>query len=149
MAALSKARVFWIRWCSLWAFFWAAFGIFTPVGWIGVPFSLLAILIPVGLNRSRPAAIAFGGPAQATGTPPGGTPTLSKPGPSGGGTAGNGRPTLRWAHLEPLDTHRPTFRLSCYRFRATSRAARKGPPMPRSEERRVGKECRSRPPGGR
>ena len=71
MAALSKARVFWIRWCSLWAFFWAAFGIFTPVGWIGVPFSLLAILIPVGLNRSRPAAIAFGGPAQATGTPPG------------------------------------------------------------------------------
>ncbi|MHB1536435.1 MAG: DUF2510 domain-containing protein [Acidimicrobiales bacterium] len=46
---MSNTRIFWIIWCSMWAFFWLLMGFFTfLLGWIFVPFSLLAILIPVG-----------------------------------------------------------------------------------------------------
>lgn len=42
-------RAFWIIWCCFWAAFWFVAGWFTLFfAWIGIPFSLLAILIPVG-----------------------------------------------------------------------------------------------------
>src|SRR4051794_37183765 len=48
-AAMSNVRPFWIAWCCCWAAFWLIIGFFTfGLGWIGVPLSLLAILIPIG-----------------------------------------------------------------------------------------------------
>lgn len=44
-------RTFWIIWCCFWAAFWMLLGFFTIVTWILVPFSLLAILLPVGQPR--------------------------------------------------------------------------------------------------
>ena len=47
-------RVFWIIWCSFWALFWLLAGFATlGIGFVGVPFSLLAILIPVGTGRQQ------------------------------------------------------------------------------------------------
>lgn len=45
---MSNLRIFWIAWCVMWALFWLILGFFTIIGWVGVPFSLLSILIPVG-----------------------------------------------------------------------------------------------------
>lgn len=46
---MDNTRVFWIAWCSAWALGWFTIGWFTlGLGWLGVPLSLLAILIPVG-----------------------------------------------------------------------------------------------------
>jgi hypothetical protein len=48
-AAMSNVRPFWIAWCCCWAAFWLIIGFFTfGLGWIGLPLSLLAILIPIG-----------------------------------------------------------------------------------------------------
>lgn len=48
-AAMNNVRPFWIAWCCCWAAFWLIVGFFTfGLGWIGVPLSLLAILIPIG-----------------------------------------------------------------------------------------------------
>lgn len=45
---MSNLRIFWIIWCTMWAFGWLLCGfIFFPV-WIFVPLSLGAILIPIG-----------------------------------------------------------------------------------------------------
>ena len=45
---MSSLRIFWIIWCTMWAFGWLLCGfIFFPV-WIFVPLSLGAILIPIG-----------------------------------------------------------------------------------------------------
>jgi hypothetical protein len=45
----SNLRVFWIIWCAAWAFFRFVAGFFTLfIGWVGIPISLLFILIPVG-----------------------------------------------------------------------------------------------------
>lgn len=42
-------RTFWIIWCCFWAAFWMLAGFFTFfLAWILVPFSLLAILLPIG-----------------------------------------------------------------------------------------------------
>jgi len=46
---MSNVRPFWIAWCVAWAFFWFVGGFFTlGFGWLGVPLSLLSIIIPVG-----------------------------------------------------------------------------------------------------
>lgn len=48
----SNVRVFWIIWCSGWAFFWFVLGFVSfGIAWVMVPVSLLAILIPFGVNR--------------------------------------------------------------------------------------------------
>jgi hypothetical protein len=85
----SNLRVFWIIWCVGWACFWLLVGFFTfLLGWIFVPFSLLAILIPIGVNRGPgnqagwyPQQTSMGGPL-----PPAGW----YPDPYGGG------PDPRW-----------------------------------------------------
>lgn len=52
--ANSNLRIFWIIWCCGWAVFWFFSGFFTfLLGWLGVPFSLLMILIPVGITPVR------------------------------------------------------------------------------------------------
>src|ERR1039458_9189844 len=52
---MSNTRIFWIIWCSMWALFWLLIGFFTLlIGWIGVPISLLCILIPIGSSSSQP-----------------------------------------------------------------------------------------------
>ena len=54
--AMSTLRIFWIIWCCFWALGWLLIGFFTfLLGWLMVPVSLLAILIPVG--RARPPAL--------------------------------------------------------------------------------------------
>jgi hypothetical protein len=51
---MSNTRIFWIIWCSMWALAWLLIGFFTFfIGWIGVPISLLCILIPIG-SSPRP-----------------------------------------------------------------------------------------------
>lgn len=54
--AVSNSRIFWIAWCTMWALGWLLIGFFTFfLGWIMVPVSLLAILIPVGGTGNRAA----------------------------------------------------------------------------------------------
>jgi hypothetical protein len=53
---VSNTRIFWIIWCTMWAVGWLLIGFFTfLLGWIMVPPSLLAILLPVGRADSGPA----------------------------------------------------------------------------------------------
>lgn len=59
---MSNLRVFWIIWCSMWAFGWLLFGWLLILGWVMVPVSLLAILIPVGASP-RPQLPPAGHPA--------------------------------------------------------------------------------------
>lgn len=66
---MSNLRIFWIIWCSGWAFFWLLTGFFTfLLGWLFVPLSLLAILIPVGVephySLSMPDCVRCGKPAK-------------------------------------------------------------------------------------
>lgn len=49
---MSNLRIFWVAWCSFWALFWLLIGFFTIIGWLGVPLSLSAILIPVGQDQN-------------------------------------------------------------------------------------------------
>lgn len=52
---MSNARIFWIIWCTAWALFWFCAGWVTlGIAWLLVPFSLLAILIPVGGGTVQP-----------------------------------------------------------------------------------------------
>lgn len=49
---MSNLRLFWIIWCVMWALGWLLVGFFTFfIGWLFVPFSLLAILIPIGSTQ--------------------------------------------------------------------------------------------------
>ena len=49
---MSNVRVFWIIWCVMWALGWLLIGLFTIfIGWLFVPLSLLAILIPIGSTQ--------------------------------------------------------------------------------------------------
>ncbi len=49
---MSNLRIFWIIWCSMWALGWFFVGFFTFfIGWLFVPLSLLAILIPLGSTK--------------------------------------------------------------------------------------------------
>lgn len=51
---MSNLRIFWIIWCSFWALFWLFSWWFTfGIGLLGVPISLLAILIPIGADPNR------------------------------------------------------------------------------------------------
>jgi hypothetical protein len=53
---VGNLRLFWIIWCLVWAGFWFLSGFFTVfIGWIGVPISLLLLLLPVG-KGPRPKA---------------------------------------------------------------------------------------------
>ena len=50
---MSNVRVFWIIWCVMWALGWLLIGFFTIfIGWLFVPLSLLAILIPIGSTKN-------------------------------------------------------------------------------------------------
>ena len=62
----STGRVLWIIFCCVFAFVWFLIGFATlGIGWLMVPVSLLAILIPVGKVRSRlPSAGWYGQPTQ-------------------------------------------------------------------------------------
>jgi hypothetical protein len=58
----NNIRPFWIAWCCAWAVGWFFVGLFTfLVGWVFVPMSLLAILIPVGAPRCprRPTPVPW------------------------------------------------------------------------------------------
>ena len=61
---MSNVRVFWIIWCVMWAMGWLLIGFFTIfIGWLFVPLSLLAILIPIGSTQnSRPITSPQRGP---------------------------------------------------------------------------------------
>lgn len=45
---MSNVRIFWIAWCIFWALGWFVFGFFFFPLWLGIPCSLLSILIPIG-----------------------------------------------------------------------------------------------------
>ena len=45
---MTPLRTFWVAWCCCWALGWLLLGFFTIITWLFVPFSLLAILVPVG-----------------------------------------------------------------------------------------------------
>jgi hypothetical protein len=49
---MTNGRIFWIAWCICWAFAWFVFGFFFFPLWLGVPCSLLSILIPVGGHKT-------------------------------------------------------------------------------------------------
>ncbi|BBG01912.1 MULTISPECIES: hypothetical protein [Pseudonocardia] len=67
---MSDLRVFWIIWCSMWAFGWFVVGFMTLfLGWLMVPMSLLAILIPVGVT-ARPPGYVYGYPPGGPYPPP-------------------------------------------------------------------------------
>ncbi len=51
---MTNLRIFWIIWCCFWGLGWLLVGFFFFPLWLFVPFSLLAILLPIG--RSRPPA---------------------------------------------------------------------------------------------
>jgi len=64
-------RTFWIIWCVMWAVFYMLAGFFFFPIWLGVPFSLFAILIPIGsadriaiVSRGEPPPIRPGRPLQ-------------------------------------------------------------------------------------
>lgn len=82
---MTNARIFWIIWCSMWALFWLLAGFFTfLVGWLLVPVSLLAILIPVGGGGAPPKYIRFPGgrpPSQPPWQPPWQSPAPQGPPP--------------------------------------------------------------------
>jgi len=81
----SNLRIFWIIWRSFWALFRFVAGFATfGLAWLGVPVSLLMILIPVGARPQQPPMV--GGPPQwgQTLAPPGWYPD----------PAGSGHP--RW-----------------------------------------------------
>ena len=72
---MSNVRVFWIIWCVMWALGWLLIGFFTIfIGWLFVPLSLLAILIPIGSTKNpRPITSPQRGPGvsfRLTITPP-------------------------------------------------------------------------------
>ena len=49
---MSGPRVAWIIFCLLWAGLWLFLGFWTlGLAWIGVPVSLLAILLPIGKEK--------------------------------------------------------------------------------------------------
>jgi hypothetical protein len=50
---MSNTRIFWIAWCCMWALGWLLLGFFTIITWLFVPFSLLAILIPIGKGSTE------------------------------------------------------------------------------------------------
>lgn len=52
---MSNVRIFWIIWCSFWGLGWLLLGFFFFPLWLFVPFSLLAILLPIG-RVPRPTA---------------------------------------------------------------------------------------------
>ena len=53
-----------IAWCCCWAAFWLIIGFFTfGLGWIGVPFSLPAILIPIGAHAQPMPPLPYYPPA--------------------------------------------------------------------------------------
>ncbi len=57
---MSNTRIFWIIWCSMWALLWLLVGFFTfLLGWLLVPVSLLAILIPVGAAPTGRKYVTF------------------------------------------------------------------------------------------
>jgi len=71
----SNVRVFWIIWCVSWACFWLLVGFFTlALGWLFVPFSLLAILLPIGVDKT---------PVSSGWPPPGGWAPGWYPDPTG------------------------------------------------------------------
>lgn len=86
---MSNVRVFWIAWCAMWALGWLLIGFLTfGLGWLMVPVSLLAILIPVGRTAEPPVVHGgYGGYGYGGYAPgPGGYPP---PGPQTGyGPAG-------------------------------------------------------------
>jgi hypothetical protein len=83
-AGNSNARVFWIIWCCGWAFFWFVIGFFSfGLAWVMVPVSLIAILIPVGVDRSPPAVWYGQGPLQYGQPPPTAYGQHSGPPPGG------------------------------------------------------------------
>lgn len=55
----SGLRVFWIIWCCFWAAFWMFSGFVTLIGFFGVPLSLLAILIPIGVQQAPPRHMIY------------------------------------------------------------------------------------------
>ena len=53
---MSDLRLIWVVWCVMWALGWLLIGFFTFfIGWIFVPLSLLAILVPIGSSRQSSA----------------------------------------------------------------------------------------------
>jgi hypothetical protein len=48
---MSDKRIFWIAWCCFWALAQLMAGFVLVFPWFLVPFSLLAILLPVGSQR--------------------------------------------------------------------------------------------------
>lgn len=80
--SMSTLRLFWIIWCCFWALGWLLIGFLTfLLGWLMVPVSLLAILLPIG--KSRPPNIASFPDASRTRPPvplpPAVTPPTSGP----------------------------------------------------------------------
>ena len=67
---MSNLRTFWIIWCSMWALGWLLIGFFTFfIGWLFVPVSLLAILIPVGSNKELRGSTDLAQPAVPPASP--------------------------------------------------------------------------------
>lgn len=76
---MSTVRVFWIIWCCFWALGWMLVGLFTfLLGWLMVPVSLLAILLPVG-NTRGPKFVSFPDAPNSQMPPPVPGPALEPP----------------------------------------------------------------------
>jgi hypothetical protein len=73
---MSNTRIFWIAWCCMWALGWLLLGFFTIITWLFVPFSLLAILLPIGKTTEHNININVN---KAQPTPPSGNIRINGP----------------------------------------------------------------------
>lgn len=64
---MGTGRALWVIWCCAWAGVWTVLGFVFVLPWLLVPFSLLAVLLPVG--RRAPVVVVSQAQAIERGRP--------------------------------------------------------------------------------